>query len=334
MVGLTEGKKYTLRMNGSNGNLSNEFEFDSVKDAVKYASKCDIYTHYFISDESGNVIKRGRCNTMRESQRNRRYGRRRIVSEKFMPDVNQGYGYIDVYNINRNKIAREVNNAIREAVSYIESGDSYPTWHWRLGYDGRNNYELVLGFTEGFDPSDDEFTDSYGNHLALKWATISDMSALGEYDYDYVMPYDEDTGDVIDSEEVVYSYDATRSVNDLIDDFLRYAEQVNAENYDDSFDESFKRTSKKSRRFGESKSIRRNRGQVVKESSNNERFRFSSASDVALNVYGTVDKVCDILGEIDGLTEKDNEYIARAFNLLESARRDLYHICDELENYA
>ena len=81
-------------------------------------------------------------------------------------------------------------------------------------------------------------------------------------------------------------------------------------------------------------SNRRNRGQVVKESSNNEQFRFSSASDVALNVYGTVDKVCDILGEIDGLTEKDNEYIARAFNLLESARRDLYHICDELENYA
>ena len=160
------------------------------------------------------------------------------------------------------------------------------------------------------------------------------MSAMGEYDYDYIMPYDEDTGDVIDSEIVVDSYDESRSVNDLIDDFLQYAEQVNAENYDDSFDESFKHTSKKSRRFGESKSIRRNRGQVVKESSNNERFRFSSASDAALNIYGTVDKVCDILDEIDGLTEKDNEYIARAFNLLESARRDLYHICDELENYA
>ena len=72
MVRLIESKKYTLRMNGPNGNLSDEFEFDSVKDAVKYASKCDIYTHYFISDESGNVIKRGKCNTIRESQRNRR----------------------------------------------------------------------------------------------------------------------------------------------------------------------------------------------------------------------------------------------------------------------
>ena len=59
---------YTLRMNGANGNLSEPMEFDNVKDAVSYASSCDIYNFYMIEDASGKVIKRGRCNTKKRTR--------------------------------------------------------------------------------------------------------------------------------------------------------------------------------------------------------------------------------------------------------------------------
>ncbi len=90
MVRITESKKYTLIMNGASGNLSDEFEFDNVADAVKYASRCDLYNYYFISDENGNVIKRGRCNTVKESKRNTR---RRSIREQYYAPFNDDVDY-------------------------------------------------------------------------------------------------------------------------------------------------------------------------------------------------------------------------------------------------
>ena len=97
MVKITGSKKYTLIMNGASGNLSDEFEFDNVADAVKYASRCDLYNYYFISDENGNVIKRGRCNTVKESKRNTR---RRSLKEGMLPDnmkILAGRGWVTMH---------------------------------------------------------------------------------------------------------------------------------------------------------------------------------------------------------------------------------------------
>ena len=163
--------------------------------------------------------------------------------------INEGFnsdgGYITVFDVNISKIAREVNDAIEEAVSYIDSGNAYPTWHWELGHDDEKMWCLVLGFMDGFDPNEDEFTDSYGSHLALKWGAISNRSAMWEFDMDFEMPYDEDTGDVWDSCQAVYSYDSTRDVKDEIEDFQSFAKQYN-ESLPDDFYESVRKISKKS----------------------------------------------------------------------------------------
>lgn len=128
-------------------------------------------------------------------------------------------------NINVNKIAKEVNDAIKEAVTYVDSGEAYPTWHWFLTSDNKYDYELVLGFAGGFEPNENEFVDSYGDGLCMKWARIPKNSVMNEYDIDYEMPYDKVTGDVWDSENSVAGYDETDTVEWLIMDFKEYADQ-------------------------------------------------------------------------------------------------------------
>ena len=128
-------------------------------------------------------------------------------------------------NINVDKIAKEVNRAIKDAVKYVDSGDAYPTWHWFLGSDDKYNYELVLGFGSGSEPNENEFTDSYGDTLCLKWARIDKHTLMHDYDIDYEMPYDEETLEVWDSENFVGGYDETDTVKWLIKDFIKYAEQ-------------------------------------------------------------------------------------------------------------
>jgi hypothetical protein len=154
--------------------------------------------------------------------KNVRESMRKINSKKkFMKNIKESINQ----NIDVNRLARQVNDAIKEAVSYIDSGETYPTWHWFLDSDGEYDYELVLGFSSGFTPNENEFTDSYGDALCLKWARINKNSAMNEYDVDYESPYDEETDAIWDSEIAVYSYDETDTVKWLIKDFEEYANQ-------------------------------------------------------------------------------------------------------------
>ena len=128
------------------------------------------------------------------------------------------------YNIDANKLAKQVNSAIKDAVKYVNSNDASPTWHWYLTSDGDYDYELVLGFSAGFEPNENEFTNADGDALCLKWARIKRNSAMGEYDIDYEFPYDEETGEAWDSEVSVNDYDMTDDVKWLVKDFLKYAD--------------------------------------------------------------------------------------------------------------
>lgn len=158
----------------------------------------------------------------------------KLIKENFNSDG----GYITAFDVNIGKITREVNDAIQEAVQYIDSGDSYPTWHWELGHDDEKMWCLVLGFMDGYEPNENEFTDSYGQTLALKWGAISNRSAMYEFDMDFEMPYDEETGDVWDSCTSITSFDASRDVKYEIENFYEFVKQYNASlGYD--FDESF-----------------------------------------------------------------------------------------------
>lgn len=167
----------------------------------------------------------------------------KIMKEEFNSDG----GYITAFDANIGKITREVNDAIQEAVSYIDSGNAYPTWYWEIGHDDEKMWCLVLGFMDGYEPNEDEFTDSYGSHLALKWGAISNRSAMYEFDMDFEMPYDEETGDVWDSCTAIESFDASSDVKYEIEDFYEFVKQYNASLGDD-FDESFSKRKPSNRR--------------------------------------------------------------------------------------
>lgn len=135
---------------------------------------------------------------------------KKSMKESLEPDA----GYIEVYNINKGKIESEYEDAVEEAMTYIGSDETVPTWHWNIGEDEDNYYAIVLGFSEERD-------------LVCKWAYIAKNSAMNDYAWDYQMPYDSDTGEVWDSEQSVD--DGYGDVDYLLDDFKRYADQRNAE---------------------------------------------------------------------------------------------------------
>lgn len=168
-----------------------------------------------------------------------RESRRPKTNKKSMKEeYNQDGGFIQVFDVDVNQLTTEVNEAIEEAVSYIGSDSGYPTWYWEIGHDDEKMYCLVLGFASGYYPNENEFTDEYGQHLAMKWGAISNRSAMAEYDMDFEMPFDEETGDVWDSETSVSGFDARSDVQYVLDDFLEFANQYNANlPSDDDFDE-------------------------------------------------------------------------------------------------
>lgn len=131
---------------------------------------------------------------------------------------------IRVNNVNAGSLSSKINKAIKEAVSYIDSGTGYPTWTWKLGSDDDNYYVIALGFADGFEPNEDEFTDSYGSHLCMKWGILPKNSGMTEYDMDIMMPYDPETGDTFDSEVSVGSYNVSSDVAWLLDTFNEYVE--------------------------------------------------------------------------------------------------------------
>lgn len=135
---------------------------------------------------------------------------KKSMKESFEPDA----GPIEVWNVNKGKIEAEYEDAVEEAMTYIGSDETVPTWHWNIGEDEDNYYAIVLGFSEERD-------------LMCKWAYIAKNSAMNDYAWDYKMPYDSDTGDVWDSEQSVD--DGYGDVDYLLDDFKRYADQRNSE---------------------------------------------------------------------------------------------------------
>ena len=135
---------------------------------------------------------------------------KKSMKESLEPDA----GYIEVYNINKEKIEAEYEDAVEEAMTYIGSDETVPTWHWNIGEDEDNYYAIVLGFSDERD-------------LVCKWAYIAKNSVMNDYAWDYLMPYDSETGDVWDSEQIVD--DGYGDVDYLLNDFKRYADQRNAE---------------------------------------------------------------------------------------------------------
>lgn len=100
----------------------------------------------------------------------------------------------------------ELTKEFIDAVNDMKNGKS-GTYHWRLPIDdAENTWAIVLGYSDGFDGIEpDEFSDGVWR-LCVKLAYQPHNSMLQcDYDVDWLLPYDDLTGDVGDSEVALYS---------------------------------------------------------------------------------------------------------------------------------
>lgn len=87
----------------------------------------------------------------------------------------------------------EIAESLRNAIS--QKKICY-TYFWKIGEDCRNKWYITAGWMEGFDPDDTGCRE----RLCAKIAYVPNNSLLRDYDYDFMMPYDEKTGEVWDTE--------------------------------------------------------------------------------------------------------------------------------------
>ena len=166
---------------------------------------------------------------------------RRTVKEGFAP-TNSGEIYVE--NVNANEVAQEFADYANDILN-----GGYGTCWFTLGDDDENEYRIVIGGDE--------------RGISMKWAYISKNSAMDDYEVDHFMPYDEDSGDVWDSETLIREEGDTTPVTPdellsdikyMLDDFKRFVDEHNAaeEGFDD-YDESVSRRVRRGRRMSEAR---------------------------------------------------------------------------------
>lgn len=166
---------------------------------------------------------------------------RRAMKEGTAP-TNSGEIYVK--NLNANEIAR----VLADGANHLLNGD-YGTYWYVLGEDDENEYRIAVGYVD--------------DYLEMKWAYVSNNSAMDDYECDFLMPYDEDSGDVWDSSTLIREEGDTTPVTPdellpdityMLDDFKRFVDEHNAaeEGFDD-YDESVSRRVRRGRRMSEAR---------------------------------------------------------------------------------
>lgn len=126
--------------------------------------------------------------------------------------------------MNRNKLVKEFTEAVKEMCRTHENG----TYYWRLGSDDKNDWAIVLGWADGFEEEpNDPCTDGTWRICAkLAYQPWNSMMQC-DYDIDWLMPYDEETMEVDDTEVSIYHDTNLASVVDwLLKCWKRYEEVV------------------------------------------------------------------------------------------------------------
>lgn len=84
---------------------------------------------------------------------------------------------------------------LRYAIQKMRDEKSYEsTYSFNLLDDGTNTWGLVFGWRDGKDFDEDE------NVLCGYLGYLPNNSMMGEFGYDWMMPYDEESGEVDDTE--------------------------------------------------------------------------------------------------------------------------------------
>ena len=126
--------------------------------------------------------------------------------------------------MNRNQLVKEFTEAVEEMRRTHGCG----TYYWYIGEDEENDWAIVLGWADGFeeDPNDNNLDGTW--RICAKMAFQSKKSIMQcDYDVDWQMPYDEESGEVDDNEISIYPYtDLVGVVDWLLKCWETYKEDI------------------------------------------------------------------------------------------------------------
>lgn len=107
--------------------------------------------------------------------------------------------------MNKEKLIKDFENA----VEYMKKTHFNGTYYWYLDTDENNNdWAIVLGWSNGFKPdeTDDCLDGTYRLSAKLAYQPYNSIMQC-DYDVDWLMPYDEETNEVDDTEISIYPGD-------------------------------------------------------------------------------------------------------------------------------
>lgn len=123
--------------------------------------------------------------------------------------------------MDREKLIKQFTEAVEEMRRTHGEG----TYYWNLDVDDkRNQWAIVLGWQDGYDiDAEDDCTDGTWR-LCVKLAYQPTNSIMQcDYDIDWVMPYNEETGEVDNNEISIYpDYNATEIIDWLLECYETY----------------------------------------------------------------------------------------------------------------
>ena len=103
-------------------------------------------------------------------------------------------------------------NLVKEftgAVEEMRTKHPIGTYHWTLNVDDNGKkWAIVLGWADGYeeDEEDDCMDGTYRLCAKLAYQPVNSMMQC-DYDIDWLIPYDEETGEVDDTEVSIYPND-------------------------------------------------------------------------------------------------------------------------------
>jgi hypothetical protein len=128
-------------------------------------------------------------------------------------------------SMNRAKLT----NGFTEAVEEMRDTHEELTYYWKLSVDDKQNqWAIVLGWVDGFEPDDKDDCIDGSYRLCVKLAYQPTNSIMKDYDIDWVMPYNTKTKEVCDVEIPIYpGYSPTEIINYLLDCYEELFKEVN-----------------------------------------------------------------------------------------------------------
>lgn len=117
-------------------------------------------------------------------------------------------------------------NEFTKAVNDMKRTKFNGTYHWILGRDEKDNdWAIVLGWADGFeaDEDDDCMDGTWRLCVKLAYQSWNNVSQC-DYDWDWTMPYDEESGEVDDTEVSIYpNINFNETIDWLLDCYARYS---------------------------------------------------------------------------------------------------------------